>query len=205
MSLFCLKPSGISPSHLDKNPNSLRWSPRSYKWASGPPRLFPLSLHSSSPTPQGESHHLCPLRAAPCLKFHRQVDKAHAWNQAGLGLILNLLFTGCVTWSNLLDLSGLQLLICKQGWLYRLGGVAVRIYWDVRAEVIAASSLPVSRISAGLVSRGTIFVLGCLFPDLCIVDSLGQQRWWLPLEQRAGKVTAHYTIFGCPKFRVPLL
>lgn len=51
MSLFCLKPSGISPSHLDENPKSLLWSPRSYK--SGPaPSHLPPSLHSSSPTPE---------------------------------------------------------------------------------------------------------------------------------------------------------
>lgn len=60
MSLFCLKPSGISPSHLDENPKSLLWSPRPYK---------------SGPRPLVSSHPPCllpfpPLKGTPITFLH---------------------------------------------------------------------------------------------------------------------------------------
>lgn len=72
-----------------------------------PPHLFPLSLQTLSPVTPGNSHHLPLLRAPPCLKLCRRVDKALAWNQVGLGLILGPLLTACVTRSDSLHFSGL--------------------------------------------------------------------------------------------------
>lgn len=68
------KPSGISPSHLDKNPKPLLLSPKSYVSGPWPTHLLLPSLHSSFPT-TGNCHHLSSFRGLPCIKFHRRADR----------------------------------------------------------------------------------------------------------------------------------